>query len=346
MKVSICIPQYNRIELLLKNLDILAQQTYPDIEVVISDDCSQDDTHQEILLRKNTYRYPVVYHRFETNQGYDRNFRKSIELATGTYAFVLGNDDTLLKETTIDDFVKTVSSFSYPDLGYVNYVEDRDAHTVIRRATETTLYEGGVNTAIKHANGFSYVAGVFFKKSVFHQYNTSAQDGSIYAQMYLALLMIARGCRLLTISDAMVRKDITVGETEYKRKEYKDVLPKSWKEYRRFESGLLNVAKVLLAACRDAQVRQVPYAYRILKRLYTVNYPYWFEQYKHFGSMAASWSLAVEMNSFKSPFRKELTTSQRWRINTMYVMATVGAMIIPYAAFNNLQHRLRKMIKS
>lgn len=41
MKISICIPQYNRIAFLLKNLEYIAKQTYSNIEVVISDDCSK-----------------------------------------------------------------------------------------------------------------------------------------------------------------------------------------------------------------------------------------------------------------------------------------------------------------
>ena len=44
MKISICIPQYNRINYLLKSLSIIERQLYPDIEIVISDDCSTDDT--------------------------------------------------------------------------------------------------------------------------------------------------------------------------------------------------------------------------------------------------------------------------------------------------------------
>lgn len=48
MKISICIPQYNRIEYLLKSLRIIEEQTYPNIEISISDDCSSDDTVEKI----------------------------------------------------------------------------------------------------------------------------------------------------------------------------------------------------------------------------------------------------------------------------------------------------------
>ena len=44
MKISICIPHYNRIEYLLKSLAFIEKQTYDNVEIVISDDNSSDDT--------------------------------------------------------------------------------------------------------------------------------------------------------------------------------------------------------------------------------------------------------------------------------------------------------------
>ena len=44
MLISICIPHYNRAEYLIKVLDTIKDQTYKNIEVVISDDCSKDDS--------------------------------------------------------------------------------------------------------------------------------------------------------------------------------------------------------------------------------------------------------------------------------------------------------------
>ena len=40
MLISICIPQYNRVKYLLVVLDSIRAQNYSEIEVIISDDCS------------------------------------------------------------------------------------------------------------------------------------------------------------------------------------------------------------------------------------------------------------------------------------------------------------------
>src|SRR5436190_2230332 len=96
MKISLCIPQYNRIQYLLKNLSVIAAQSYNGIEVCISDDASTDNTEEEIKKFIPGYKYPLLYFRHAKNVGYDANLRKSLEMATGDYCIMMGNDDTLL----------------------------------------------------------------------------------------------------------------------------------------------------------------------------------------------------------------------------------------------------------
>ncbi len=61
MKLSICIPQYNRINYLLESLLIIEDQTYPNIEIVISDDCSTDDTEERIKSLIPRHKYPIIF---------------------------------------------------------------------------------------------------------------------------------------------------------------------------------------------------------------------------------------------------------------------------------------------
>ena len=123
MKISICIPQYNRIDYLIKSLDELQDQSYSDFEVVISDDCSQDDTTNQIQEYLKSSKYPITYFKFDQNQGYDRNLRKSMELAVGDYCFVLGNDDTLSHSHVLRDLNDFLVKNNLPDLGFCNYQE-------------------------------------------------------------------------------------------------------------------------------------------------------------------------------------------------------------------------------
>ena len=82
--LSICIPTYNRAEYLEKSLaSLVAQDGFPLVEVVISDNCSSDDTAG--VCRSYCSRYPnIVYHRNEENI-LDRNFPSVLMLAHGAY---------------------------------------------------------------------------------------------------------------------------------------------------------------------------------------------------------------------------------------------------------------------
>ena len=123
MKISVCYIQYNRIECLLRSLRLLERQTYDNIEVVISDDASTDNTEQEILLLKQNYRFSLVYSRLTTNCGYDRNYRRCVELASGDYCFVLGNDDAIVGDNSILNLVQFLKRSNYPSIGFTNYFE-------------------------------------------------------------------------------------------------------------------------------------------------------------------------------------------------------------------------------
>src|SRR6185436_5908084 len=154
MKVSICIPQYNRVDFLLKNLAIIAKQTYQNIEVVVSDDCSTDSTSKELTALKNKYRFPLVYHRNLRNKGYDCNMRQSMELASGDYVFILGNDDSLNDITDIAYLVDFLKQNNYPDLGYCNYAEEIEPEKVFERAVSTGVLGSGSELALKVASNF------------------------------------------------------------------------------------------------------------------------------------------------------------------------------------------------
>jgi len=96
MRLSICIPTYNRAEYLPMLLDsIIAQTGYGcELEVVISDNASTDYTH--VIADRYRERFThFVYHRAETNQGADRNFLKVVEIASGDFCWLMGSDDVL-----------------------------------------------------------------------------------------------------------------------------------------------------------------------------------------------------------------------------------------------------------
>lgn len=94
IKLSICIPTYNRAAFLGEALESVIGQATDEVEIVVSDNASTD--HTEALVRDYQSRFPRIrYHRNPENLGADRNFLKVVELAEGEYCWLLGSDDAL-----------------------------------------------------------------------------------------------------------------------------------------------------------------------------------------------------------------------------------------------------------
>ncbi len=102
--VSIIIPTYNRCDLIIDTIHSVLAQTYENIEVLIVDDGSTDDTEKRIITIKDSrVRYFRLHH-----FGYPAPARNhGIKMARGNYIAFLDSDDVWFPrkiETQMRDF--------------------------------------------------------------------------------------------------------------------------------------------------------------------------------------------------------------------------------------------------
>lgn len=92
-KVSVIIPNFNHANFLKERIDSILNQTYQDIEVIILDDCSTDDSRTVIeLYRDNPKVSHIIYN--ETNSGSTfKQWNKGFSLADGEYIWIAESDD-------------------------------------------------------------------------------------------------------------------------------------------------------------------------------------------------------------------------------------------------------------
>lgn len=90
--VSICIPAFNAAPFIEETLRSLMAQTYKNIELIISDNASTDDSMRIIgkLMQEDAR---ISYHKNEQNLGYARNLNKLINLAQSEYVAIYHADD-------------------------------------------------------------------------------------------------------------------------------------------------------------------------------------------------------------------------------------------------------------
>lgn len=102
--VTVYIPTYNRVELLKRAVESVRNQTYKNIEIIIVDDCSQDDTalYLEEIARQDSR---ISYYLKEKNSGACASRNIAINNAQGEYITGLDDDDIFLPER-VEIFIK------------------------------------------------------------------------------------------------------------------------------------------------------------------------------------------------------------------------------------------------
>jgi glycosyltransferase involved in cell wall biosynthesis len=342
MKISICIPQYNRINYLLESLRIIETQTFEHIEIVISDDCSTDDTQLKILELKQRYKYPIIYARSETNLGYDRNLREAIGLATGEYILIIGNDDTINPDCDLKDVIRFIEDSGYPDIGFSNYFEEGSGE-ITRRAQTTRLLGSGTEIALKYYSCFSFVGGIIIKRSVFLKYDTDKFDGSIYTQIYLATVIIASGYNLFSIEAPLIIKDVLHEQQD--RLSFKDKIPRKWSEYRTLDGGLPSVLNVLICAFQETRTLDQQIVYRAFRKIYLTTLPYWIMEYRKQRALPAAVGIIQGMFPFSVKNFGQLNWYNRARVLLIYLCTSVAGLLFPLRTFDKLRPALYNIIK-
>ena len=93
--LTISIPTYNRSFYLDRILTIIQDQYSPEIELIVSDNCSTDET-QKIVEKFLQKKLPIRYFKNESNLGPDLNVAQCYYEAKGKYVLVFGDDDIFL----------------------------------------------------------------------------------------------------------------------------------------------------------------------------------------------------------------------------------------------------------
>jgi glycosyltransferase involved in cell wall biosynthesis len=90
--ISICIPAYNAEKFIKETLESILNQTYQNLEIIITDDCSKDQT---VSIIHSFSDKRIKFYQNEKNLGVEGNWNKALQLATGNYCKMMGADDIL-----------------------------------------------------------------------------------------------------------------------------------------------------------------------------------------------------------------------------------------------------------
>jgi len=90
--VSVLIGTYNRSKLLKRCINSILNQNYSNIEIIIINDCSTDNTIE--ILNEYVHKYPnIKYINNNKNRGISYNSNLAYSLSSGKYIALIGDDD-------------------------------------------------------------------------------------------------------------------------------------------------------------------------------------------------------------------------------------------------------------
>lgn len=121
-QIDVLLATYNGEKYLKEQIDSILNQTYSNIRLIISDDCSKDRT-REILKEYEQKDNRVIVYNQENNLGYVKNFEFLLSKVENDIYMLSDQDDIWLKdkiEKTYNKLKETNSDLVFSDLEVVN----------------------------------------------------------------------------------------------------------------------------------------------------------------------------------------------------------------------------------
>lgn len=228
MKLSICIPTYNRCSFLIDAIEntIIQAKEYGligNIEFCVSDNCSTDNTKAELLKLKNKFKDVDINLNFnEENIGPDRNFIKVMSMASGKYSILKGDDDYIKegslvtifnlieKNPSIGLFISDVDMVdtNHNYVGTVDYLREKYEELIVDFTNESEARSYFTLCNCVHALG-SFISGVIYKTDATKCDFDESFIGTAYAFQYYFWKYLTSGHKLMYTNKKFI--DASVG---------------------------------------------------------------------------------------------------------------------------------------
>ena len=138
MKISIITVVYNNEKTLQDAIDSISNQTYKNVEYIVIDGGSTDNTLEILKKNKSKINYLIS----EKDKGLYDAMNKGIRVSTGDVIGILNSDDLYQDENVIQDVMDQFINNSELDVLYGDlvYVKKEDTDKIVRNWTSCNYY--------------------------------------------------------------------------------------------------------------------------------------------------------------------------------------------------------------
>lgn len=156
MKISVITVNYNNCDGLLKTIKSIINQSYRDIDFIVIDGGSTDDSLS--LLKK--YQNDINYWVSENDKGIYDAMNKGILASSGDYIIFMNSGDSFYNESVLEDFISLhpIEDIVYGDI-FINYLNGRKK---VKRMLKKLTIGNSYNFTITHQ-------AIFHKASLFKE---------------------------------------------------------------------------------------------------------------------------------------------------------------------------------
>lgn len=218
--ISICIPTYNRSRYLAELLESIIDQGTTEVEIIISDDASSDDTSvvaKSFLPRiKN-----MKYIRQPSNIGLDRNFIAAASAASGEYIWFMGDDDRIEPNglLTVIGALQRWPSVVGLTLGVIDYDVTMSQITGVRAIPKTQLLTGATNVFSSIPELLGFMSSMVVSRNLWMKASADASAQAmqnLYSQVYIMGRAVGKNGTWGVVSTKCV--GFRSGNDQFKRK--------------------------------------------------------------------------------------------------------------------------------
>lgn len=167
--ISVIIPTYNRGYIISKAIDSILNQTYNNLELIIVDDCSDDDT-KKIVKSYNDSR--IKYYKLKKRSGACKARNFGVSKAKGLYVCFNDSDDVYLENKIEEQYNNIIKNKSDMDICKINVYSKDGCELLLTCPIEEQVKWIKENKIVEHLVDGNFIStqAVLIKKEVFDKY--------------------------------------------------------------------------------------------------------------------------------------------------------------------------------
>lgn len=181
MKISIITATYNSAKTVRDTLESILGQTYKDIECIVVDGASKDNTLDVVKSYKPVFGDRMTYIS-ERDKGLYDAMNKGIRLTTGDVIGILNSDDFFTSPTVIERMVKKMEETKADAVyGDVHYVSHKNLNKCVRYYTSRFFRKGLMRLGFMPAHPSFYCRAGIYKQ--YGTFDTSYKIAADFEQL-------------------------------------------------------------------------------------------------------------------------------------------------------------------